>query len=86
MINQWTCNRDLLFSLLIVQHNYILPSHFLQIEGMTSSSCVHTIEQTLLGTNGIEKAVVALSTSRSHVEFDSTILGPRDVIQIVKVT
>ncbi len=44
------------------------------------------IERTLLGTNGIGKAVVALSTSRGCVEFDPTILGPRDVIQIVKVT
>ncbi len=44
------------------------------------------IERTLLGTNGIGKAVVALSTSRGRVEFDPTILGPRDVIQIVKVT
>ncbi len=34
---------------------------------------------------GVEKAVVALSTSRGHVEFDPTILGPRDVVQIVKV-
>ncbi|XP_064404796.1 copper-transporting ATPase 1-like isoform X4 [Halichondria panicea] len=54
------------------------------IEGMTCSSCVHMIERTLLGTNGIGKAVVALSTNRGRIEFDPTILGPRDVIQIVK--
>ncbi len=53
---------------------------------MTCSSCVHMIERTLLGTNGIGKAVVALSTNRGRIEFDPTILGPRDVIQIVKVT
>ncbi|XP_064383927.1 copper-transporting ATPase 1-like isoform X2 [Halichondria panicea] len=71
-------------NLIADQYGYQQGKINLIIEGMTSSSCVHTIEQTLLGTNGIEKAVVALSTSRSHVEFDSTILGPRDVIQIVK--
>lgn len=43
------------------------------------------IERTLMSQVGVEKAVVALSTSRGHVEFDPTILGPRDVVQIVKV-
>ena len=33
----------------------------------------------------MEKAVVALSTSKGHVEFDHTILGPRDVIEIIEV-
>ncbi len=64
---------------------YDIASCHLQIEGMTCSSCVHMIERTLLSQVGVEKAVVALSTSRGHVEFDPTILGPRDVVQIVKV-
>ncbi len=64
---------------------YDVASCHLQIEGMTCSSCVHMIERTLLSQVGVEKAVVALSTSRGNVEFDPTILGPRDVVQIVKV-
>lgn len=56
-----------------------------QIDGMTCSSCVHMIERTLLEKEGIEKAVVALSTCRGHIEFDPSILGVRDIVQIVKV-
>ena len=52
---------------------------------MTCSSCVHLIEKTLLNNKGVEKAVVALATSRGHVEFDPTVLGPRDVIKMIEV-
>ena len=52
---------------------------------MTCSSCVHRIEQTLMGVTGIEKAVVTLTTNQGHVEFDPVMLGPRDVIKIVEV-
>lgn len=52
---------------------------------MTCSSCVHLIERTLLSNKGVEKAVVALATSRGHVEFDPTVLGPRDVIKMIEV-
>ena len=61
------------------------PSPLTQIEGMTCSSCVHLIERALMSKTGVEKAVVALSTSKGHVEFDHTILGPRDVIEIIEV-
>ena len=53
---------------------------------MTCSSCVHLIERALLSSNGVEKAVVALATSRGHVEFDPTVLGPRDIIKIIEVS
>ena len=43
------------------------------------------IERTLLSNKGVEKAVVALATSRGHVEFDPTVLGPRDVIKMIEV-
>ena len=52
---------------------------------MTCSSCVHLIEKTLIGTAGIEKAVVTLATNRGHIEFDPAILGARDIIKIVEV-
>ena len=53
---------------------------------MTCSSCVHLIERTLLSTGGVEKATVALTTNKCHVEFDPTVLGPRDIIEIIEVT
>jgi copper chaperone CopZ len=43
------------------------------------------IERALLSNKGVEKAVVALATSRGHVEFDPTVLGPRDVIKMIEV-
>lgn len=52
---------------------------------MTCSSCVHLIERTLLSNKGVEKAVIALATCKGHVEFDPTVLGPRDIINIVEV-
>ena len=38
-----------------------------------------------MGTEGVQKAVVALATSKGHVEFDPKFIGPRDVINIVEV-
>ncbi len=52
---------------------------------MTCASCVHTIERTLLGVNGVTKAVVALSTNKGRVEFDPAVLGPRDIIKVIEV-
>lgn len=56
-----------------------------QIEGMTCASCVHMIERTLMGVDGVTKAVVALSTNKGRIEFDPTKLGPRDIIQVIEV-
>ena len=53
---------------------------------MTCSSCVHRIERILLSNNGVEKAVVALATSRANVKFDPAVLGPRDIIKIIEVS
>ncbi len=53
---------------------------------MKSSSCIDQIERTLLSSKGVEKAVVALTTSRATVEFDPAILGPRDIIKIIEVS
>lgn len=64
----------------------VLNTSLFQIEGMTCSSCVHLIERTLLSNKGVEKAVVALATTRGHVEFDPTVLGPRDIIRIIEVS
>ena len=52
---------------------------------MTCSSCVHLIERTLTNTDGIDKATVALTTSKCHVEFDPLVIGPRDIIGLIQV-
>ena len=56
-----------------------------QIGGMTCASCVHNIEKALLSSGGVQKAVVALATGKGYIEFDPAMIGPRDVINVVKV-
>jgi Cu+-exporting ATPase len=56
----------------------------LAITGMTCSSCVHLIERTLTQTPGIERAVVTLATGRGRVDFDPSVIGPRDIIKLVE--
>lgn len=57
----------------------------LQVSGMTCSSCVRVIETALLSTLGVQKASVALTTKKCHVEFNSNQLGLRDVIAVIEV-
>ncbi|XP_006877002.1 PREDICTED: copper-transporting ATPase 2 isoform X1 [Chrysochloris asiatica] len=54
------------------------------ITGMTCASCVHNIESKLTRTDGITYASVALATSKAHVKFDPEIIGPRDIVRIIK--
>ena len=63
----------------------VLSLSLRQISGMTCSSCVHLIERTLTQTPGIERAVVILATGRGRVDFDPSVIGPRDIIKLVKV-
>ncbi|XP_041263268.1 copper-transporting ATPase 2 [Onychostruthus taczanowskii] len=56
----------------------------LLIIGMTCASCVHNIESKLMRTNGIFSASVALATSKAHILFDPEIIGPRDIIKVIK--
>ncbi|NWH88701.1 ATP7B ATPase, partial [Aegithalos caudatus] len=57
----------------------------LLITGMTCASCVHNIESKLMRTNGIFSASVALATSKAHIQFDPEIIGPRDIIKVIKI-
>ncbi|NWZ80113.1 ATP7B ATPase, partial [Poecile atricapillus] len=57
----------------------------LLITGMTCASCVHNIESKLMRTNGIFSASVSLATSKAHILFDPEIIGPRDIIKVIKV-
>ena len=53
------------------------------ISGMTCSSCVHMIETSLGKVAGIESAVVTLNTARGKVKFNTSKLGPRDIVEII---
>eukprot|EP00731_Ephydatia_muelleri_P035611 Em0141g2a len=56
----------------------------ISIGGMTCASCVHNIEKALHSSGGVQKAVVALATGKGYIEFDPEVLGPRDIIHIVR--
>jgi Cu+-exporting ATPase len=52
----------------------------LPITGMTCANCVATVERNLKKLDGVQSAVVNLSSERATVDFDSTKLGLPDVI------
>jgi Cu+-exporting ATPase len=52
----------------------------LPITGMTCANCVATIERNLKKENGVEAAVVNLSSERATVEFDPNLTGLGDLI------
>ncbi len=52
----------------------------LPITGMTCANCVATVERNLKKLDGVQNAVVNLSSERATVDFDSAKLGLTDVI------
>ncbi len=52
----------------------------LPITGMTCANCVATVERNLKKLEGVQNAVVNLSSERATVDFDSAKLGLSDVI------
>ena len=52
----------------------------LPITGMTCANCVATVERNLKKLDGMQSAVVNLSSERATVDFDSAKLGLTDVI------
>ncbi|KAK9904210.1 hypothetical protein WJX75_006837 [Coccomyxa subellipsoidea] len=56
----------------------------LQLGGMTCSSCSTGIEERLHATPGVAKASVSLITSTAEVEYDSALVGGRDIIAAVR--
>src|SRR5688572_23031011 len=52
----------------------------LPITGMTCANCVATVERNLKKLDGVQSAVVNLSSERATVDFDSAKLGLNDVI------
>jgi len=56
----------------------------LQIDGMTCTSCVNTIEASAMKLPGIISASVALTTSTGRFAFDPDEIGVRDIIAHIK--
>lgn len=54
---------------------YMLP-----ITGMTCANCVATVERNLKKVNGVQSAVVNLSSERATVEFDPALTGLSDLV------
>src|SRR5690349_14318487 len=52
----------------------------LPITGMTCANCVATVERNLKKLDGVQSAVVNLSSERATVDFDSAKLGLNDMI------
>lgn len=53
------------------------------IAGMTCSSCVNLIETSLVKVPGIESAVVTLNLAKGKVKFNTSKIGPRDVVEAI---
>ncbi len=56
----------------------------LPVTGMTCANCVATVERNLKKLNGIDSAVVNLSSERATVEFDPSLLALPDLIARVE--
>ena len=52
----------------------------LPVTGMTCANCVATVERNLKKVNGVQSAVVNLSSERATVEFDPQLTGMGDLI------
>lgn len=57
----------------------------LEINGMTCSSCVYNIESNIMKMDGMIKAAVALATHRGIFAYDPDKVGPRQIIDQIKV-
>ena len=56
----------------------------LPITGMTCANCVATVERNLKKLDGVQSAVVNLSSERATVDFDSSKIGLPEVIARVE--
>jgi len=57
----------------------------LHISGMTCSSCVYNIESHVNKLEGVIQARVALATQKGVFIYDSDLIGPRRIIEHIKV-
>ena len=56
----------------------------LPVSGMTCAACARTIERTLSGTPGVERAKVNLATNTATVEYDPARVKPGDFIGAIQ--
>ncbi|XP_032878170.1 copper-transporting ATPase 2 isoform X2 [Amblyraja radiata] len=75
---------ELGFGATVIQDEPSAGKLVLNITGMTSASCAHTIESKLTRVEGVLYVSVALATSRAHVTLDPELLGPRDVVRMIQ--
>ncbi|CAF0904476.1 unnamed protein product [Adineta steineri] len=54
------------------------------IEGMTCASCVNKIETNMSKISGIKSVNVVLLTNRGRIQYDSSIIGPRDILKQIE--
>jgi Cu+-exporting ATPase len=52
---------------------------------MTCASCVNKIENNLSKIPGITSVSVVLLTNRGRIQYDSSIIGPRDILKHITV-
>ncbi|KAI8985695.1 copper P-type ATPase CtaA [Trametes punicea] len=56
----------------------------LRIYGMTCSSCTSTVERELGAMPGVSSVAVSLATETCKVEFDRTMVGPRELVERIE--
>ncbi len=56
----------------------------LPVTGMTCANCVATVERNLKKVNGVQTAVVNLSSERATVEFDPQLAGLPDLVSRIQ--
>jgi P-type Cu+ transporter len=56
----------------------------LPITGMTCANCVASVERNLKKENGVQGAIVNLSSERATVEFDPELTGLGDLVARVQ--
>jgi Cu+-exporting ATPase len=56
----------------------------LRIYGMTCSSCTATIESGLKGVPGINSVAISLAAETCKIEFDRTLIGPREMVERIE--
>ncbi|KAI0358348.1 copper P-type ATPase CtaA [Trametes cingulata] len=56
----------------------------LRIYGMTCSSCTSTVEKELGAMPGVTSVAVSLATETCKVEFDRTMVGPRELVERIE--
>ena len=56
----------------------------LPVSGMTCAACARSIERTLSGTAGVERANVNLATNTATVEYDPSRVAVRDFVGAIE--